>query len=898
MCIGIDSNGLQFRSIDFVYFAKNFVLRKLILFLFCCLFAIGGYAQNLRELNGKWWAHRSDVTIKGEEISHAGLFLKDWVLATVPGTVLTTQINNRQLPDPFWGDNSKKIPDIVDMGRDFYTWWFVTEFTQRTETGMETWLDFRGVNYAFDLFVNGKKVNEATYIGMFMPRKVNISSLLEANGRNRLAVIVYPPFHPGVPNGGQGGDGTIARDVTNQFVAGWDWMQPIADRNTGIWDKVFIEHTKLADLHNSFITSKVSGVRTVTGRQAPAQLLASAEVTNTGVKPLNGTVSFELNGRTASQRFTVAANTTTKVALPDMVVMEPKLWWPNAVGPQNLYTVKMRLMLDGVGLADEETVTFGIRELSTRWNTRTQSREIYVNGQRIFVKGANWIMTDALLRFSSMRYDAEIRYHRDMNLNMIRVWGGGITERPEFYAACDKYGLLVMQDFWITGDCNGRWYDTYKSDDTNARREYPDDHKLWLQSAAAQIKLLRNHPSLAIWCGGNELPPPSDILHVLQDSLLPILDGTRYFFPYSNHDSMSLQAHDGPYTLQNDLFFWIHKSWGFNSEVGSVGIGDVESIARSIPERNLVQPFYSSDHWVVDSIWKFHKFCSYDSAVEQYGHPATLAEFARKAQLVNFTQYRALMEGTRSRMWNWYTGVLLWKSQNPWPALLGQMYDHDLDANAGFYGLSVGARPLHVMYQPKWGMIMAVNDNPTDTVRVRMWYSLTRGITSIQGVNDSIYVIPPDTCVLLAPAPDIKRQLDKEDSTSGAFLCLRLYAHNSKKILDDNIYWFPGSDSSYNWLNHLKPAALDISVHRVSNTSLKVVLRNRSDVNVSFFNHITLVDKKTHKRVLPVFISDNYLSVLPERYREVYVSCSDAISAAMQVCVDEWNTGKKYVDIH
>ncbi|WP_315822898.1 glycoside hydrolase family 2 TIM barrel-domain containing protein [Paraflavitalea speifideaquila] len=120
-----------------------------------------------------------------------------------------------------------------------------------------------------------------------------------------------------------------------------------------------------------------------------------------------------------------------------------------------------------------------------------------------------------------------------MNLNLIRIWGGALLERPEFYKACDKYGMLVFQDFWMSGDCNGRWQDPKKAEDQATRRKYPDDHDLFLRSVADGIKLIRNHPSLAIWCGGNEITPPDDILTAMRDSLLPQLDGTRVFFDYS-----------------------------------------------------------------------------------------------------------------------------------------------------------------------------------------------------------------------------------------------------------------------------------------------------------------------------------------------------------------------------
>uniref|UniRef100_UPI00240FD668 glycoside hydrolase family 2 TIM barrel-domain containing protein n=1 Tax=Listeria monocytogenes TaxID=1639 RepID=UPI00240FD668 len=118
------------------------------------------------------------------------------------------------------------------------------------------------------------------------------------------------------------------------------------------------------------------------------------------------------------------------------------------------------------------------------------------------------------------------------NLNLMRIWGGALVERPEFYQACDKYGLLVMPDFWMSGDCNGRWLDPLKLEDQWPRRQYPSDHRLFIKSVADQIKLVRNHASLAMWCGGNEITPPKDILTAMQDTLLPQLDGTRWFIPY------------------------------------------------------------------------------------------------------------------------------------------------------------------------------------------------------------------------------------------------------------------------------------------------------------------------------------------------------------------------------
>ena len=539
------------------------------------------HGQQRYELKNNWRCiHETRLSKERQELSVYNMAGLNALPAVVPGTILSTLVYNHKVPNPFYAMNNEQIPDLHDAGWNIYTFWYLKDFDEKTADGEHVFLHFRGVNYTFEVYLNGYKVNQDTAQGMFLRHSYEITQMLRPDGRNRLAVLVYPPREPGKGNGGQGGDGTIARNVTNQYVAGWDWIQPVRDRNTGIWDKVFIEKVKQVNVYDVHIHTR--------GTQ-PAKVYATAMVEELSGKECKGVLKLALGDKSGSMNVTLKPFEKKQVELPVITIDKTKLWWPNGMGKQELYEASMQFTI-GNKLSDEEQLQVGIRDIDTRWNTHTQSREIWVNGRRMFVKGSNWILGDAMLRLWKERYDAEIRYHREMNLNMIRVWGGGITERPEFYEACDKYGLLVMQDFWITADCNGRWYDPLKKDDTTTRRQYPYDHKLWLESAADQVKMLRNHPSLAIWCGGNEIRPPADILVPLRDSILPKLDGTRYFFEYSNHDSMSYKAHDGPYTIQKDNFFWEHKSWGWNSEVGSVGIGDIESLRRFIPETNLVPP--------------------------------------------------------------------------------------------------------------------------------------------------------------------------------------------------------------------------------------------------------------------------------------------------------------------
>jgi len=877
-------------------------------------------AQNSYELQSGWKCQAiGKVKADGASISQPKFATTGWLEATVPGTVLTTLINNHLQPDPFYGLNNQKIPDIYTTGRDHYTYWFIRDFKEPSpgsagaHRSEQVWLHFRGVNYGCDIWLNGHKLNAKTHYGMFLRQTYNITPYLSEEGINRLAVLVYPPDPVGNPNGGQGGDGEIARNVSHQYVAGWDWIQPIADRNTGIWDKVTIERTGAVRIVDPHIITEVPGIRySDDSDQAPALVKVSATVENAGRAAVKGTLRYELDGRTISTPVTLAPGEKKVVQLPDFALQHPKLWWPNGYGQQAMYHTKLTFAEEApdntagssrslYSDSDVQPLDFGVRQLTTSWNTVTQSLQLEVNGQKIFIKGGNWIVSDELLRFTPQRYDAEIRFHRDMNLNLIRVWGGALTERPEFYAACDRYGLLVFQDFWNSGDCNGRWEDPMKKEDQWTRRKYPDDHDLFIASAADQIKMIRNHPSLALWCGGNEITPPEDILHALKDSLMPALDGTRHFIDYSNSDSMSYNTlggnGDGPYGIQHISTFWGKRTFPFNSEVGSVGMGDEESLERFLPKEELVPPSYPGKE---DAVWNYHKYIGYDSSVYAYGPVKDLRDFAEKAQLVNYDQYRGLAEGFSAHMWDWYTGTIIWKTQNPWTALRGQMYDYYLDVNACLYGLHNGSEPLHIMFDPVTGMTMIVNN----TFRTQRDLMMQVRVYDMDGkgtlLTQQFYEVGPTVAKNYIP---MGRHLDALRAKEGIFLSLRLL-NTRQQVVSDNFYWLPDSAGMYSGLQRMGKAALSVEARSAGAQEMQVAsagqqriivtLRNPAGGPVAFFNRVSLVDPATKQRILPVFYSNNYISVLPGESQTITLDYTpDAGSAPPLVSVRGWNVEDK-----
>lgn len=855
--------------------------------------------SNHYELNSGWVCKNiKNVNISGEQLSKTSFVLANWIPATVPGTVLTTLLNNNLIPDPFYGMNNKRIPDIFDTGRDYYTYWFVKEFEEKTPVGMEqVWLNLRGVNNSCDIYLNGNKLNNKTHYGMFLRQTYNITSLLSKNGKNRLAVIVYPPDPVGNPNGGQGGDGTIARNITNQYVAGWDWIQPIRDRNTGIWDKVTIKKTKGIIIKDPQVITIVPGVRNPEKLQNPAIIKSSVTVENPTSVSIRGSIKFIIENNEVNKRVILKPGSITEIKLDDLIFENPKIWWPNGYGEHPLYKVKFQFVDSVNNLLDEIFITTGIREIKTHWNNDTKSREVLVNGQKIFIKGGNWIASDAMLRLSQDRYDAEVRFHRDMNLNLIRIWGGSLTERPEFYNSCDKYGILVFQDFWMSGDCNGKWLDPMKKEDQWTRRQYPNDHNLFLRSVDDQVKMIRNHPSLAFYCGGNEIPPPKDILDVMVDSLLPSIDSTRYFFDYSNAESMSRNFiggnGDGTYHIQPLSYFWEMKSFPFNSEIGSVGVGDFESLERFIPKKDLILPSMSRSS--LDSVWNYHKPSWYGKFMDAYGKPKDLKDFANKAQLLNYDQYRGLMEGYTSHMWDWYTGLIIWKTQNPWTALRGQMYDYYLDPNAGLYGLNHANKNLHVMYNPVDGMLNVANH----TFITQHDIMIQAKVYDIVG-NDSLVF---QWFVEIAPITSqkiesIKKVLDNLLKNKGGFLSLRLF-NSSKIILDENLYWLPDCTGNYSGLQEIKISNLGFKAKEISKGRIELVINNPKNEPVAFFNRISIVNKSTRKRILPVFYSDNYISVLPGEDKTIFIDFNNNLDIDdLEVSVFGWNVKEQFFEIN
>ncbi|HEX3007428.1 MAG TPA: beta galactosidase jelly roll domain-containing protein, partial [Bacteroidales bacterium] len=428
------------------------------------------FLRSLKEYNGlaSWKIRKcSEVKEDGSAISKAGYNAVGWLPAIVPGTVLNSLVSNGIYPEPYFGDNNRKslklIPDIADAGREFYHYWFRSEFDIPANfAGKRIWLKFHGINYRCDIWVNGTKIGEMA--GMFNTQSYDITKAANSKGKNVIAVNVQPVDYPGttklkgkqigaVGENQNGGNGEIGKNVSMLMSVGWDFTSPdgIRDRNTGIWRDVELYATGEVVLENPFVQTRLPLPDTTMSYQT-----ISVEVFNSTDKPQKGTLQgFIRENKVAFEKKIVLAPHERKTVVcnssefKQLVFKNPLLWWPVNKGKQNLYTLDLKFSNDSKVLSLSIETRFGVRQITSDQNTPDKSRRFLVNGVPVFVRGTNWV-PEAMVRNNEERTFAELKYTRQAGLNFIRLWGGGIAESDYFYKLCDEFGFLVWNEFWMT----------------------------------------------------------------------------------------------------------------------------------------------------------------------------------------------------------------------------------------------------------------------------------------------------------------------------------------------------------------------------------------------------------------------------------------------------------------
>lgn len=414
-----------------------------------------------------------------------------WYPAAVPGCVHTDLMANRIIEDPFFRLNERGV-QWVDKEDWFYQTYF--DITDEEQNAVNQILVFKGLDTYADVYLNGKPLLNAN--NMFREWRCDVKGLLK-DKQNHLEVYFHSPVKIDVPkweslpyqystgpdqaeNGGLFDKRISIWARKAGYHYGWDWGPRLV--TSGIWRPVFLEVWNTARIDNVQLIQK-----NVTAKKA--ELSTVVEILSDG-NIENARVILTADGKEYAVKNIKLKPGINTVCL-DYVIPCPRLWWCNGLGEPYLYKFCTTVEIEGQK-ADAKLENIGLRSLKLISEKDKYGKSLYfeLNGHKVFMKGANLVPCDNFLpRVTDSIYEKTVADARDVNMNMLRVWGGGIYEDDAFYKYCDKYGILVWQDFMFA--CS-----TYPADSAfleNVRQE-----------AVYNVKRLRNHPCIAVWCGNNE----------------------------------------------------------------------------------------------------------------------------------------------------------------------------------------------------------------------------------------------------------------------------------------------------------------------------------------------------------------------------------------------------------
>lgn len=878
-------------------------------------------------ISGGWQLRAAgEVADTGAEISAPGYPAAGWIDATVPGTVLTSLVDQGIYPEPTYGLNNLVIPE--SLNRQDY--WYRTEFTlPAAAAGDRAELIFHGINYCADVWINGRQLGSIR--GAFRRGRFDLGNLVRPGDRVALAVRVSPVPHPGIPHeeslaaGAGPNGGAMCFDGPTFFCTeGWDWIPGIRDRCTGIWQPVELRvggPVRVGDIQVS--------TRLPSGAEGPADLAFTIGVANRSGSTQTFTLTVAFEGAHFTRSATLGPGETRELPFDpthtaDLHLVHPRLWWPNGYGRPELYHLRVTASDAAGRVSDTRQLRFGIREVSYEltaldpdgelrrfdylpaaargeklidlrhealcqspvgWvpsltaaaspspairpvtgSTTAPFLVIKVNGVPIVAKGGNWGLDEALKRCGREKLEAFIRLERDAHLTMIRNWCGQSTEE-DFFDLCDEYGLMVWSDFWIS---------------TQNWNLQPGDPALWLDNAADTIRRFRHHPSIVLWCGRNEgVPPP--VLNAGLDDLIRSLDGTRYYQPGSIQINL---LNSGPWVQRDPVKYFSEYGHGFTTEIGLPCVPTADAIRAMMP---------AADRWPISDTWAYHDWHQADHGEvqafmadleEQFGAATDLDDFCRKAQMLNYVGHRAIFEGLNARLWSPASGRLLWMSHPAWPSTEWQLYSSDGDPNGAYFGAQAACEPLHVQLNLDDRRIVVVNT----TRRAKTGLTVRAELLDLAGNRFAVQETPLDAA---ANAPTAAFLLDEAPVAARPLYFVHLTLSDHAGVTrSENLYWQARQPRDLRLLNTLPAVqlagAVTASRRTDSGLRLEVTLRNPTTTPALLIK--PTLRRRSGERVLPAFPSAGGFSLLPGESRMLTIDTPESVDPAdLVVTCEGWN---------
>lgn len=802
--------------------------------------------ERLTLSGGGWQLQRaSEVQAGGVEIASPAYKAEGWVTATVPGTVLTSYKNVGALADPNYADNQLMISESF-FNSNF---WYRNEFqVPQSFKRDRVFLNFDGINWKANVYLNGKQVGRLE--GAFIRGKFDVTDCVK-EGTNVLAVEIIKNAHIGAIkeknkqstdfNGGILG----ADNPTFHATIGWDWIPTMRGRNIGIWNDVFLTTTGKVTVQDPYVQTQFALPDTT-----QARLTAEVVVKNHDGKDVSGVLQGRVGDVTFEQPVELRAGEERTVVFdadrfPQLQVKNPRLWWPNGYGTPYLYDANFTFKV-GEEVSDARDFKVGIRQMT--FNEDGGVLNLYVNGRRFIGRGGNWGFSESNLNYRGREYETAVAYHADMNFTMLRNWVGMIGDE-ELYDACDKYGIMIWQDFWLANPADGP--DPY----------YPD---MFIANAEDYVKRIRSHASIGLYCGRNEGFPPETIDKALRRIVKEEHPGMHYIS--SSADDV-VSGH-GPYRMLPAKTYFTLETGNdkFHSERGMPNVLTYESFLRTYSPEGI---------WPQSDQWGMHDYTlegaqgatSFNEIIATgYGQPESAKEFADLAQWVNYDGHRSLFESrSKNRM-----GLLMWMSHSCWPSMVWQTYDYYFEPTAAYFAIKKASEPLHIQWNPA-----------TDEVEVVNYHAGLR-----PGLKARVQVLNMDATVAWEKEVTVD---SREDTTEKCIKLefpdglsqvhfIKLTLEENGKAVSENFYHRSKVENNYQALKQLPKVSLRAQTQYDKGDDgewkAEVTVENRSDAP-ALMVRLNIVGDKDGKQFLPIFYSDNYFALLPGETKVVRVHWKD-----------------------
>ncbi len=612
---------------------------------------------------------------------------QDPIPAEVPGVVQNHLFQAGRIEDPYWEMNNEKILWVEER-----EWWYFKEFTVPAAVKGERYeIVFEGITYRANVWLDG--INIGNIEGMFLRHALDVTHLVKPGGTHKLTLRCRclegsSEDRPGgkVKRGAVRSSGVVA-----PFSYWWNWSPHLVP--IGIWKPVWLKVTGGARFDDPFVTTRIdwneceeaagAEIKTVVAIRSdfdrPEECVVRGKICgvdfNDGILEIKERITLQ----PGANRLEI-----TKI------LNRPRLWWPNGMGEHPLYRIELEIEDSDGNRMDRTETEFGVRELTYLQNqdalwvqeTHGQSNRLWsivgnpypwtfaINRKKLFIRGTNWLPIDNLFRLTEERYKLFLDQVEAANLNMLRVWAGGIQETETFYKLCDRKGILTWAEFWLS--C----------------ASYPVmPHDLFLKCAVNEIKCIRNHPSVVMWSGGNEYNPDEPENEELVDKLAALCaeyDPTRSFrrgSPYKGdrHGGLLMLPTRTSNKYNGDILNGDARLVLYRAEI---------AVMRSAPMLESIKKFIGADKiWPIDKqTWQYHHAVvgEQERDAREYGGLDDLEHWIMAGQIAHGQCHRQNLEYCRQTKY-WCSGCMQWQINGSWPSFHRELIDWYGVPKAAFY---------------------------------------------------------------------------------------------------------------------------------------------------------------------------------------------------------------------